>query len=274
VTKSLVYNIPARLIDAYVGKNVIVRSASPSELVYCFWRAEPNTIRFMQLLSTTEDTEVLENVAQAVPVEIVINDPATEFQRLYNYATLLDNHPVRVSLPVVPGFSKAAKLAVSLNYAVKLEMEQPDAELLREVQELLDLYLHRSHVRQPIEFFHSLLLSFYRDEPVTIWQIAEEDPDIVRYINDQGDERISKRFDSIDVPQVLDAFVNRFASYQVAEKRECHNCEFFGRCSGYFKWPEPAYSCDGIKQIFRTLRSAADEMKHDLANFEAMGAKA
>ena len=274
MTRSLVYNIPARLMDAYVGKNVIVRSASPSELVYCFWRAEPNTIRFMQLLSTTEDTEVLENVAEAVPVEIVINDPAIEFQRLYNYATLLDNHPVRISIPVVPGFSKAAKLAVSLNYAVKLEMKQPDAELLHEVQGVLDLYLHKTNVRQPIEFFHSLLLSFYREEIVSMWQIVEEDPDIVRYINDQGEETISKRFDGLDIPQVLDSFVTRFANYQVAEKRECLNCEFFGRCSGYFKWPDAAYSCDGIKQIFRTIRSAADEMKHDLANFEAMGAKA
>lgn len=274
MTRTLVYNIPARLIDAYVGKNVIVRSASPSELVYCFWRAEPNTIRFMQLLSTTEDTEVLESVAQAVPVEIVLNDPAVEFQRLYNYATLLDNHPVRISIPVVPGFSKAAKLAVSLNYAVKLEIDQPDADLLGEVQEVLDLYLHRSNVRQPIEFFHSLLLSFYNAEPVTIWQIAEEDPDIVRYINDQGEQTISQKFAGLKVPQVLEAFVNRFGNYQIAEKRECQNCEFFGRCYGYFKWPEPAYSCDGIKQVFRTLSSAADEMKHDLANFEVMGAKA
>ena len=274
MTRSLVYNIPARLIDAYVGKNVIVRSPLPSELVYCFWRAEPNSIRFMQLLSTSEDTEVLESVAQAVPVEIVVNDPATEFQRLYNYSTLLDNHPVRIAIPVVPGFSKAAKLAVSLNYAVKLEMEQPDTELLGEVQELLDLYLHRSNVRQPVEFFHSLLLSFYRDETINIWQISEEDPDVVRYINDEGEETISKRFDGLKVPRILDAFVNRFGNYQVAEKRECYNCEFFGRCSSYFKWPDPDYRCDGIKQIFRTISSAADEMKHDLANFEAMGAKA
>ena len=274
MTQSLVYNIPARLIDDYVGKYVIVRSALPSELVYCFWRAEPNTIRFMQLLATSEDTEVLENVAHAIPVEIVLADPGAEYQRLYNYATLLDNHPVRISIPVIQGFSKAVKLAVSLNYTVKLEMGQPNHELLSEVQEVLDLYLHRSNVRQPIEFFHSLLLSFYRDEPVTAWQIAEEDPDVVRYINDKGEETISSRFLGLSIPQVLDSFVQRFGNYQVTEKRECNGCEFFSRCSGYFKWPEPAYNCAGVKEIFRTVKSAADELKQDLVTFEAMGAKA
>jgi sulfatase maturation enzyme AslB (radical SAM superfamily) len=85
---------------------------------------------------------------------------------------------------------------------------------------------------------------------------------------------MSKRFTGLQVPQVLAEFVSRFGNYQVTEKRECHSCEFFVRCSGYFKWPEPTYSCQGIKQVFRTISSAADEMRHDLANFEVMGAKA
>src|SRR5262249_53992402 len=157
----LVYNIPAKQIDSYRGRNVIVRSAEPAELVYSIWRADARAIRFIQLLSTLADSSVLEDAGEALPVEIVLKDPAAEYVQLYNYKSLLDTPPVRVAIPVWPGFSKAAKLAVALNFAVKLELQQPDSFLIEEILSVLELYLHRTSVRQPIEPFHTLLLSFY-----------------------------------------------------------------------------------------------------------------
>jgi hypothetical protein len=268
LSNALVYNIPAKQIDAYRGRNVIVRSSEPAELVYCIWRADPKAIRFIQLLSTPADTSVLEAVGEALPVEIVLKNPAAEYAQLYNYTNLLDSHPVRVAIPVWPGFSKAAKLAVSLNFAVKLELQQPDSLLMEEVAAVLDLYLHRRYVRHPIEFFHTMLLSFYRREPVSLWEVAEEDPAQLRYLTDDGEETISRRFIGEKLSYDLNDFVARFGEELLSEKAECHECEFFNRCGGYFKWPDKTYKCDGVKQLFRTLQGAADEIQHDLAALE------
>jgi len=272
--ESLVYNIPIKLIDDYRGRNVIVRSSAPEEIVNCLKRSDPTNIRFIQLLSTPDDTSALEGSGQHLPIEIVLKDPVAEFVKLYNYPNLLDTHPVRIAIPVLPGFSKAVKLAVSLDFAVKLEMEQPDSFLVEELMTALDFYLHRSVVRQPIEFFQTILLSFYRHEPVSLWAVAEEDSAVVRYITDDGQETISKRFAGAHLEYHLEDFVELFGQQLVSEKRECHECEFFNRCGGYFKWPDHNYKCDGIKKLFHTLQSAADEVKQDLAAYEVAGAKA
>lgn len=258
---STVYNLPAKLIQRYEGRNLIVRSSSPRELVDCLTRTDLASIRFMQLLATSDDSSCLENFGTGIPLEILLKTPV-DYHLLYNYANLLDSHPVRIAIPVMLGFSKAVKLAVSLDFAVKLEMEQPDEFLLAEVQSVLDLYLHRSFVNQPIEFFQSLLLAFYRDEPVSLWEITEKDPAIVRYVSDDGSETMST------------GFVDQFAADLINDKRECHECEFFNQCRGYFKWPDRDYRCDGIKQIFRTIVTTAEELKQDLASFESLEVQA
>ena len=176
-------------------------------------------------------TDVAEQYGFGDPLEIVLKDPG-DYLNLYNYTFLLDSHPVRIVIPVIAGFNKAVKLAVALNFAVKLEIRQPDRELLKEVEGVLDFYLHRSHVRQPIDFFHTTLTSFFYNDPITLWEINEETP-------------------------------------ATAEKdQECEECEFFNRCGGYFKQPDRTYRCDGIKRIFQTLANAAEEMTRDLATFE------
>ena len=274
MSNPLVYNIPAKQIDAFRGRNVIVRSAEPAELVYSVWRTVPGAIRFIQLLSTPADSSVLEGVAEALPVEIMLKNPGVEYVQLYNYTNLIDTHPVRVAIPVVPGFSKAAKLAVSLNFAVKLELQQPDSSLLEELVAVLDLYLHRSSVRHPIEPFHSLLVSFYQGKTVSLWEVLEEDPAIVRYITDDGEETISRRFSGQKLDHDLGEFVSRFGEKLVSEDAECHDCEFFNRCGGYFKWPDKNYKCDGVKKLFRTLQSAAAEIHQDLVPMELAEARA
>jgi len=267
----LVYNIPAKMIEAYHGRNVIVRSSSPFEIVYCLGRADPTAVRFIQLLSASADTSLLEGSGETLPLEIVLKDPADQYQYLYRFANLLDSHPLRIAIPIVSGFSKAAKLAVSLNYAVKLEIEQPNEVLMEELSSVLDLYLHRSYVRQPVEFFQSILLSFLRDEPISLWQVAEEDPTEVRYITDDGEETISRRFAGIKLEGGLADFVDRFGKMLIREQRECHECEFFNRCGGYFKWPDKTYRCDGVKELFRTLAGAVREIKNDLAGYDGLG---
>lgn len=205
----------------------------------------------MQLSSTLEDTSCLENFGPGIPLDIVLENPA-QYQQLYSYSTLVDSHPVRITIPLVSGFSKAVKLAISLRYTVKLEVQQPDEDLLAELESVLDLYLHLSSVNQPIEFFHSVLLSFYHNEPVSLWEITETDPASVRYVGDDG--------------CVVNVDLN-------TETQECHECKFRDRCHGYFKFPDRNYNCDGVKHIFRTLANAADEVRQDLESFKAMEAQ-
>jgi hypothetical protein len=240
--------------------------------VYSLWRTDQSLIRFIQLLSDSADTSPLEGTGDSIPIEIFLSDPS-KYHRLYNFANLLDSHPLRIAIPLIPGFSKAVKLAVSLNYAVKLEVEQPDDALIEELESVLDLYLHRSSVRQPIEFFQSMLLSMYRSEEILLWDIAEENPKQVRYIADDGEETVSKRFAGVKLDFPLSDFVPKFGSRLLSERQECYGCEFFNRCGGYFKWPDRTYRCTNIKRVFQTLTQASLEVRQDLANYQAMGAQ-
>lgn len=248
---------------------MIVRSTDPNEIVTSVSRCIPRDVRYIQLLSTPADTSVLEGEFYSLPVDIHLSEPAIEYPELYNYANLLDSHPIRVSVEVWPGFSKAVRLAVSLNFAVKLEMVQPNDKLIEELESVLDLYLHRSNVRQAIEFFHSLLLSFWRNEPVSVWEISEDDPSQVRYITDDGKEMISRRFidrGEIAAPDQYSELLQR----HIASSSDCAECQFFNRCRGYFKWPDASYDCTGVKRIFGTLESSAKELQQDLAGYREM----
>jgi len=64
---------------------------------------------------------------------------------------------VRVSMPPTPGFLKAVKLALSLRLPVRILPGQPSAEMLAELTEALEFYIHEPMVEVPVEFFHSLL---------------------------------------------------------------------------------------------------------------------
>lgn len=248
---SPVYHVPAKLFEQYRGRDVIVRSSSPHELVECLRGVDLASVRFLRLSSTSEDTSCLESFGPGLPLDIVLENPV-HYQQLYNYTNLLDSHPIRITIPLVSGFSKAVKLAISLRFAVKLEVQQPDEDQLDELESVLDLYLHLSSVNQPIEFFHSLLLSFYRNEPVSLWEISETDPRSVRYVGDDG--------------SVVNVDIN-------SETQECHECEFRDRCHGYFKFPDRNYNCDGVKHLFRTLANAANEVRQDLHSFKPMEAR-
>ena len=265
---SLVYNIPASKVDLYRCSELIIRSADVNELTLALARCDPAKVRFIQLLSTPADTTPLEGSFFSLPIDIHLNDPANEYIKLYSYANLLDSHPIRVSIEVAPGFSKAVKLAVSLNFSVKLELDQPGPELIAELESALDLYLHLGNVRQPIEVFHSLLLSYFRNEPVSLWQIEEEDASQICYVTEDGAETISRRFvDQIDRQPVRYAEIFQ---RQASSSSECSSCKFYDRCRGFFKWPDIQYDCAGVKRVFATLESSAKELQEDLSAYRAM----
>lgn len=268
---SLIYNIPARLFAGYIGRRVIVRSQDPAELADCISKLNPGDVLYGQLLSLEVEVAPLTDWAQSVPLDLVMTRPADEFPLLYKFSHLLDKHQIRVSIPVSAGFANAVRLALALHFSVKLAVGQPDADLIAELNKVLELYLHRSTVSQPVEYFHSTFLSFFHQEPASLWFILEEDPEQIRFVSEDGAEHVSKRLNASLSPR-RNGQANGLAAITpelTTEKSECDDCEFLDRCGGYFKWPNRDFDCAGVKGLFSTLRAAAAELRADLNRIPA-----
>src|SRR6185295_11376772 len=164
----LSYNIPARLAGGYTGRRVVVRAHDPAELVASLSTLNPDDVLYAQLLSLDVDIAPLADWQQSVPLDLVMTRPADEFPLLYRFSPLLDKHQIRVSIPVSAGFANAVRLSLALHFSVKLEVGQPDRELIEELEKVLELYLHRATVSQPVEYFHSTFLSFFHQEPASL----------------------------------------------------------------------------------------------------------
>lgn len=265
----VVYNIPVHLVPAYRGHEVVVRAQAPTALVQALPDSTLEQLVAVQLLSLTADVDALADWGYSVPVELVMLSPETEFPLLYRHAKLLDKHPVRVSIPVLHECFKAVKVANALGFIVKLEMGQPEAAAIEALQSMLDFYLHHTSVSQPIEFFHTSLMSFYHRHPVTLWDVQAEDPTYVRYVTDDGRETLARRPVNVSMTGDLGSFVADLQQELLAQQGECCECEFFKYCGGYFKWPRKDYVCSGVKTIFHTLRNASEALRHDLSVFTA-----
>jgi len=262
---SIVYQISLEQLPAYRGRRLIVRSTHPPELVARFGADDLDNLSYVQLRSLPSDIDRLVHWAEGLAIELLLENPAQDFALLYRFAKLLDNHPVRVALPVVPGFENAVKLAWSLQFAVSLQAGQPAAPMVEQMARLLDDFLHRPTVAAPIEYFYSLLLGLCHEEPVNLWAIQEEDPALVRYIDDRGEERLPGKLMEADPGPDPAGFVKSWGDTLLAEGAECAECSYFAPCRGYFKWPRRDYDCAGVKSLFHTLRKAADELRGDLA---------
>jgi len=226
---SIIYNVPLHLVKDYPWQQLIVRSSDSAALARFLSQADLDKLSFVQLLSLTADTDSLALGEEGIAVDLVMQDPATEFSLLYRHANLVARHPARVSIAAAPGFSKAVKVAVALDCAVKLEVGQPDHSLVEELLQVLDFYLHHTTTAQPIEYFHSTLLAFYHQEPVTLWTIQGEDPVQDRYITDKGKETISERLTGATEGSALGSWVEKFQQGLLAASGECAGCETRGK---------------------------------------------
>ena len=171
---------------------------------------------------------------------------------------------MRVIIPVQPGFAKSVKVAVSLHFAVWLEPGQPEPAQIEELIEVMAFYLRQPTVAQPVEFFHSALLGFYHDDPAPLWAVLDADPQCLRYVADDGAERLPGRLAGIETTVAADADLGAWITQALATADECWNCEFRASCGGYFKWPHRDYDCAGVKRLFGLLRDAAAELRRDI----------
>lgn len=184
--------------------------------------------------------------------------------KLYRLCKLQRSHPVRVVLPIVPGFGNAARVASFLHLPVKLEGTPPEPELMEEFSATLDFFLHNKAVCQPIDYFAGLLTAVLHKQPVTLWELQEEDPSIVVYVTADGGETIA-RPPFIDRGEDLASFRFELTRGVLEPEAECASCDFFLNCGGYFKWPNPDYSCADVKEVFQRVREAAYELQDDLS---------
>jgi hypothetical protein len=265
MTDSKVYSIALAQLSSYAGRGLVVRHDQAQALADELSAEQLDNVAYVRLLGLPADCATLIHWGPNLSIEIMLDNPAVEFPQLYQFAKLLDNHPVRVAMPVVAGFEKAVKLALALQFSVRLEIGQPTKELLKSLEQLLDSYLHQPTVSQPIELFHNLLLAFCHDEPLNLWAAQEEDPALIRYVDDDGRERFPGRLVGLEAVTDSASFVEDWARGLIDAQAECATCAFFDRCQGYFKWPNQDYDCVGIKALFRALQEAAIELRDDLA---------
>lgn len=259
----LIYNIPAASLSSYRDKVVSIRSNEGRKLTEAFSKMPRQQLWSLQVLSVDCDTDGLLHLSDSVPIELVVDDPATEAAGLYRFSEFIQKHPVRVTVKVAPGMTKAVKIAQALNFNVKLDIDQPNASQVDELLALAGYYVRGSTVGSSIEPFESLFLSFCREKPMSLWNLQEEDPKVDRYVSDDGTVALSKRLAALAIPE------NQFASFLEQSASvcrvddECSGCDFFSRCQSFFKLPDKSYRCDHVKRIFVLLNEAAMELKHD-----------
>lgn len=246
--------LTAAAAEGYCGGSHVVIVRTREEFLR--WLREPAAgAEWLQVEGLLQDQAVWATAAQGaskLPLDVILTDPAAEFSGLYRLVDARTVRDVRVTMPAAPGFMKALRLAASLHLPVRLLPGQPSTEALAELTEAVHFYLHDPMVETPVEFFHSLLAAFRGAGTDTLWMILEEDP---------------RTFARNEVRLPRD-FVETHLARLVEQGAECAACRWQTVCAGYFKWPDPAYACTGVKQLFGSIQFAADEIGRDLASQE------
>lgn len=252
-----VFIIPGALFATFPGRPAILRTADPTEPAALFGPKIPTDLAFIQLTDLAGDMTPIADWGDGVPLDLLMGDPAAEMPLLYRCTGLLVRHPVRVTVPFLPGLARAVKLALSLGFAVRLLGHQPNPEAVAEARQALTEYLHNPTVSRPVEPFHTLLGSFLHTTPVKLWSLLERDPDQVCVIDERGKP----------LPGQGPASVAAFREALVAAGAECRDCRYLSRCDGYFKWPRSDSVCTEVKHLLGDLEAAADALRADLAAY-------
>lgn len=252
-----IYNVPADLAGTYRGKPLRLRTNDPGSLLGSLDENDLDLLVSIQIEDLDCDLTALQQFSYAVPLELMVTDPAVDFYKLYAFSALVESFPIRACIPLYPGFSKAVRVAAALHFAVKLEMGQPEAANIPELIHTLDFYLHSSGVTEPIECFHSLLLACCHNQAINLWEVQEEAPLMFRYVDVAGKETFPGRLAGC-----------RTLPAHPAAHPDCQTCLYHSPCEGYFKWPDHSYDCEGIKKLFESIEAAAAQLRADIVAAE------
>jgi hypothetical protein len=262
--------LPASLADGTESDAFVVVIRDAESLVR--WAREDNAaLQWLEVHSLLGDSEVWRSAASIdseIPIDVVVDDPAKDYAQLYRLVDVRNVRPVRITIPVRPGFLKALRLAASLQFPVRLLPGQAAAEVHNELLEAVGFYLRDPMVEAPVEYFHSALASMQTKEPGSLWSALEEDPAVYLRLDERGNPELHSRTPGVDPANYV-----RDHIAAVTETGECRDCPWLGFCGGYFKQPDPDYSCDGVLRVFEALHQAADELREDLSVLDQGNAK-
>lgn len=229
-------------------------------------------LRWLQVEGMLGDQEAWREAAHNdsnIAFDVVLFNPALEFPDLYRVVDATAVRAVRVTVPAAPGLTKAIRLAAALRLPVRVLPGQPSAEALRELHDALEFYLHEPMVEAPVEFFHSVLANMCDWDVGSLWMILEEDPDAFHHYDADGRARVPGTGDLDQSGIAGTGFVENHFSTLIAQGAECATCPWQQPCRGYFKWPDPAYACEGVKKLFLSIQTAGNEIRRDVANVSA-----
>jgi hypothetical protein len=261
--------LPSALAETQGDQPFVAIVRSRQEL--CRWLSNPPPgLRWLQVEAMLGDQEAWTEAAHSdsnIPLDVVLSDPASEFSHLYRLVDACAVRAIRVTMPAAPGLTKAITLAAALRLPVRVLPGQPSAAALEELHDALQFYLHEPMVDAPVEFFHSVLATMCDWDAGSLWTILEEDPDAFRHYGADGRARVPRTSDP-DQSEITSAgFVENHLSRLIDQGAECATCPWQRPCRGYFKWPDPAYSCKGVKQLFLSIQTAGNEIRQDVASF-------
>lgn len=254
-----VSNVPAGCAEAHPVGPLVLRVSGRDDVPLAATVA-PERVVWVEIPLHLAD----ERWPPGMPLDVIVAEPRIEAAPLHALSRVRHEHPLRVTLPVVPGVARAGRVAMALQLPVRLLPFRASDEALAELHELLDIYLHDARTEAPVEFFHSALAHWLHGEPTTLWQSLEQDP--AHY----------PRFGSVPegsapiAPPRDAAFVATRLARLVEEDGECAACRFRSVCGGYFKWPDAAYACAPVLPVLARLEEAAAQVRRDLSEADSV----
>ena len=289
VPESSLPSVPVEAAAGCRAPQMVVRVASPADLAILAG-ISPDRIAWVETSIDLAERPELEGLR----LDLVLTDPAAQAARLYRLARQPVGPFVRVTLPAVPGLGRAGSAAIALGFPVRLLPEQAGPEALADLVHLLDCYLHDANASAPVEFYHSALARLLHGAPGTLWEVLERDPAAFpRYPSPEdlagpppaahppaerpcadpllGGGGVGPCADPRRAhPPPEPGFVARHVAALEAVGAECVSCPVRDWCLGYFKWPDPAYACTGIRRLMDTLERASADLRRDLAEVERL----
>jgi len=260
--------LPSALAETQGDRPFVAIVRSREEL--CRWLRDPLPgLKWLQVEGLLGDSDAWMEAAHSgsdVSLDLILANPSSDFSDLYKVVDLTAVHDVRVTIQAGPGLLKAVKLAAALRLPIRVLPGQPKAEVLAELKEVLNFYLHEPAVEAPVEFFHSLLASSHGADTGSMWMILEEDPAAYLQYDINGEAKLPRAGSFPLVENSPAEFVENHLKSLLEEGAECTSCRWQQSCRGYFKWPDRSYSCEGIKELYSVVQAAADEMARDLAS--------
>ncbi len=261
--------LPSALAETQGDRPFVAIVRSRQEL--CRWLSNPLPgLRWLQVEGMLGDPEAWTEAAHGdsnIPLDVVVSDPALEFSHLYRLVDACAVRAIRVTMPAAPGLTKAIRLAAALRLPVRVLPGQPSAEALEELHDALQFYLHEPMVEAPVEFFHSVLATMCDWDSGSLWTILEEDPDAFRHYDADGRVRVPLTSNPGESEITSAGFAENHLNRLIAQDAECATCPWQQPCRGYFKWPDPTYSCEGVKQLFFNIQTAGNDIRQDVASF-------